>query len=233
MELNSLSRVSCVFHLGDSLKVAAFDVDAQKCFTDLCPDELPVPGGTEIVAELNRQAELASVRLGSKDAHPSHGAWEIDPAAPQQASLADYPNVDRHWPRHGVRHTRGCELLPGLPPVSGYDYFVWKGIEPDMHPYGACYHDLAGRMSTGAIEFLTLRGIETVLVAGLALDYCVKVTALQLARAGFRVVLNRAGCRGVQLHSSAAAIEEMTAAGIVVVDCSAVLSVDQAQVGLR
>lgn len=31
-------------------KIASFDVDAQKGFTPLCPDELPVPGGDAIGA---------------------------------------------------------------------------------------------------------------------------------------------------------------------------------------
>ncbi len=35
------------------IKTAAFDVDAQKGFTPLCPDELPVVGGHLIGAELN------------------------------------------------------------------------------------------------------------------------------------------------------------------------------------
>lgn len=37
-------------------KVASFDVDAQNTFTPLCPDELPVAEGTDIVAQLNAQA---------------------------------------------------------------------------------------------------------------------------------------------------------------------------------
>ncbi|ENO0239376.1 nicotinamidase, partial [Listeria monocytogenes] len=49
------------------MKIAAFDIDAQKGFTPLCPDELPVSGGDKIVPELNFMASLASLRIGSKD----------------------------------------------------------------------------------------------------------------------------------------------------------------------
>lgn len=37
---------------------ASFDVDAQKGFTPLCPDELPVAGGEALAEALNRQAAL-------------------------------------------------------------------------------------------------------------------------------------------------------------------------------
>ncbi|MBX9837258.1 MAG: hypothetical protein K2X69_02975, partial [Silvanigrellaceae bacterium] len=49
--------------------VASFDVDPQKGFTPVCPNELPVPEGDLIVDELNAMAKLASVRVSSKDAH--------------------------------------------------------------------------------------------------------------------------------------------------------------------
>ena len=47
------------------MKIASFDVDAQKGFTPLCPDELPVPGGDTIAPALNQLAARASLRLGS------------------------------------------------------------------------------------------------------------------------------------------------------------------------
>ena len=46
-------------------KIAAFDIDAQNTFTPVCPDELPVAEGDQIVEELNAQAALASLRIGS------------------------------------------------------------------------------------------------------------------------------------------------------------------------
>ncbi|GAB4201437.1 MAG: isochorismatase family protein [Wenzhouxiangellaceae bacterium] len=206
--------------------IASFDVDAQCTFTELCPDELPVKGGQDIAAALNAQARLASLRVGSKDAHSPHALWitrnpdEIGQAPVQLPDDSDktLANMDVCWPPHAVPGTQGFELIPGLPPVTDYDYFVWKGVEVDMHPYGACYHDLAERLSTGVIEFLRAREITTVLVGGLATDYCVKTTALQLARAGFDVILNLAACRGIAEASCAQAISEMRAAGIQVVD---------------
>lgn len=180
------------------MKIASFDVDAQKGFTPLCPDDLPVKGGDEIVDELNAQGELADYRVGSKDCHPPNPLWLADATHPVFSPVVGGGlNVDIHWPSHCVVGTKGNELLDGLPKVADYDYFVFKGIEPDLHPYGACYHDIEEKMSTGVIEWLKDKDVKTVIVGGLALDYCVKTTAVQLANAGFHVIINLSACRAV------------------------------------
>ena len=160
----------------------------------LCPAELPVPGGDEIAAHLNLLARRAELRIGSKDAHSPQAAWVVPSHAEMLAPLP-LANADITWVSHCVPGTAGFELLDELPQPLDYDYFVWKGVEPDLHPYGACYHDLAERRSTGVIEFLRQNAVSHVLVGGLALDYCVKTTALQLRRAGFAVIVTsrRAG----------------------------------------
>jgi nicotinamidase/pyrazinamidase len=115
---------------------------------------------------------------------------------------------------HAVPGTLGFESLSGLPAIADYDYVVWKGVELDMHPYGACYHDLAEKLSTGVLEFLKVHGIQCVIVGGLATEYCVKTTALQLRRAGFDVVVNLGACRGLDPIAIEKAIQEMKAVGI-------------------
>jgi nicotinamidase/pyrazinamidase len=150
----------------DYKKTASFDVDAQKGFTPLCPGELPVAEGDKIAQALNRQAKLASVRVGSKDWHNTNAVWLAGKDKPQ-FSPVEGENVDIRWNPHCIGGTKGAELLDELPHPSKYNYFVWKGMEPDMHPYGACYHDLAGKSSTGVIEFLKSRGLIQLLLAGL------------------------------------------------------------------
>lgn len=193
--------------------VASFDVDAQKGFTPLCPEELPVAGGDEIAPQLNEQAAFASVRIGSKDAHSPRALWVATEDTPQ-FSPVEGKDVDIRWNLHCVPGTQGFELLDALPHPSEYSFFVYKGVEPDMHPYGACYHDLADTQSTGVIEFLKVAGIKQVIVGGLALDYCVKTTVLQLATAGFEVVVNLAACRGIDSGTVEQAVAEMKALNV-------------------
>jgi nicotinamidase/pyrazinamidase len=197
--------------------VASFDVHAQNTFTPLCEDELPVAGGNEIVHELNEQAKLAAVRIGSKEAHSRHAVWVATDQHPQYTPIKG-ENVDVRWKPHSMPGTKGFELISGLPRVAEYDYFVWEGIELDMHPYGACYHDFAEKLSTGAIEFLRAHQITTVIVGGLATDYCVKATVIQLLHAKFKVVVNLAACRGFAKETTESAKAEMVVNGAILAD---------------
>ncbi len=215
---------------GDMIRInkettASFDVDPQRGFTPLCPDELPVAGGDEVATGLNSQAEFAVVRLVSKDCHPSQAPWVANSADEiMQPVEGDYPDLDIKWPPHCVVGTEGNRLIPGLPTESSYDLVIEKGNNPLMHPYGACYHDLGETVSTGVIEWLKKRGIATVIVGGLATDYCVKITALQLLQAGLRIIINLAACRGVAAETSEQAIKDLRAAGIEFVASSAELA---------
>ncbi|SHM70606.1 isochorismatase family protein [Phytopseudomonas punonensis] len=197
------------------MKIATFDVDAQKGFTGLCPAELPVPGGHEIAAPLNDMARRGTLRLGSKDAHTPQALWVVEGHDKMLQPLS-HANADLTWVSHCVPGTAGFELLDELPAPIDYDFFVWKGVEPDLHPYGACYHDLAGKRSTGVIEYLKVAGVEAVVVGGLALDFCVKNTALQLRSAGLEVLLYLPACRAISEAGATQAIEQMRAQGIII-----------------
>ena len=198
-------------------QIASLDVDTQNSFTPLCPTELPVPEGQTIAEELNQQSKFAQYRIGSKDAHPPNPVWLTNEAYPTLSPVDGHPNADVRWPAHCIPGTFGFELIQGLPHPQDYDFFIWKGIEPDMHPYGACYHDIGEYMSTGLIEFLKTHGITTVIVGGLATDYCVKVTVLQLCHAGFKVILNLGACRGLAKDTTESAIQQMKQAGALLI----------------
>lgn len=199
--------------------IASFDVDAQKGFTPICPNELPVEGGDKIVDQLNKNAQYADIRVGSKDAHPSNAVWNTDEKHPILSPIeGNYKNVDIHWNSHCVSGTIGCELLEGLPHPQDYDFFVWKGIERDMHPYGACYHDLNDKMSTGVIEFLKSKNVKTIIVGGLATDYCVFKTVMQLKEAGFKIILNLAACEGIAEDSIENALNTMKENNVIMVE---------------
>ncbi|MGF1727895.1 nicotinamidase [Photobacterium nomapromontoriensis] len=200
------------------MTIAAIDVDPQKTFTPLCPNELPVNEGDAIGQILNDQAALATYRVLTKDAHPSNAVWVVNSHDKMLQPLT-HPNADLTWVEHAVPGTIGFETIPNLPAITEYDHIIWKGIEPDLHPYGACYHDLHEKLSTGLIEWLESKLVTTILVGGLATDYCVKTTALQLqATNKFKVIVNLEACRGIAPESVEKACHEMSAAGVIVVD---------------
>ena len=180
---------------------ASLDVDPEKGFTPLCPDELPVEGGDKIVEELNGQHTKAKFKLVSKDVHPPDALWIATLMYPQLTPVG-LPDVDVRWNRHCQSGTHGMELLDGLPKMTEYDFFVAKGFEKDLHPYSACYHNMAKTISTGIIEWLNQNNVTTVIVGGLALNVednplCVGHTVIDLAKAGFQVILNMGATRGL------------------------------------
>lgn len=201
------------------MKTAVFAVDMQKGFTNACPDELPVPGGEKLVEPFMRLVGMTDHLVGSKDAHPPNAIWIASEEHPQFSKIdkkalskdpIDNWDVDIYWKAHCVVGTKGFELIDGMPEVCDFDFFVYKGVEPNMHPYGACFHDIEGwALSTGVVEWLLYHKIYTVVVAGLATDYCIANTAMQLARNYFDVVVCLEACAGVSEETTKMAIERM------------------------
>ncbi|GAC13064.1 isochorismatase family protein [Aliiglaciecola lipolytica] len=206
-------------------KVASINVDPQKGFTPICPDELPVVEGDQIVPELLAQNALADLIIGSSDAHCEQALFVVDDADEQFKPL-DYPNTDCTFKIHCRPGTKGFELLDGLPAATEYDFFVWKGVAPDLHPYGACYHDLAEKLSTGLIEYLVFHQVDKIIVGGLATDFCVATTAKQLQKSKrFDVAINLAACRGISPEGVAEQLDLMQEMGITVLENSQAVKV--------
>jgi len=56
-------------------QTASLFVDPQKGFTPICPNELPVEGGDEIVPALLEQLNYSHIHTASKDAHNRNAIW--------------------------------------------------------------------------------------------------------------------------------------------------------------
>jgi nicotinamidase/pyrazinamidase len=171
-------------------------VDVQN---DFCPGgALAVADGDAVVEQVNRLASEASFVVATRDWHP-----------PDHGSFADQGGP---WPPHCVAGTSGAELHPGVD-RDLVDTVVDKGQAIDTEGY-------SGFEGTGLAELLRARGVDTVDVAGLALDYCVRATALDAKAAGFDVVVHRGATRAVDVKpgDGERAVEELRAAGVSVVD---------------
>ena len=71
---------------------------------------------------------------------------------------------------------------------------------------------------TGLDDLLRRQGVRRVAVVGLALDYCVKATALDAVRLGYDCIVPRAATAAVEVApgDGAAAEAELAAAGVAV-----------------
>jgi nicotinamidase/pyrazinamidase len=171
-------------------------VDVQN---DFCPGgALAVPDGDAVVAQVNRLAADSSFVVATRDWHPvDHG------------SFADQGGV---WPVHCVAGTPGAELHAGID-RGLIDAVVDKGQAPDREGY-------SGFEGTELARLLREHDVDAVDVAGLALDYCVKATALDAQRAGLDVTVHRGATRAVEVQpgDGERAVEELRAAGVRVVD---------------
>ena len=102
--------------------------------------------------------------------------------------------------------TPGWEAHPDLRVEP--DFQVFKGRERELDGYTGWTPELA--------DFLVRRGVRRVVVSGLALDYCVKATALDARAAGFHVVLLTDATRAVNVapDDGARALDALRAAGV-------------------
>ena len=172
-------------------------VDVQR---DFCAGgSLPVPGGDEVIPTINRLLPLFGRWVYTRDWHPTH-----------HVSFSEQPQFsDGSWPPHAVQGTAGAAWCDGLEmPMNAI--LVSKGDDPDHEAYSGFQVkrlDLA--------EFLRLRKVERVFIAGLAADYCVRQTALDARAAGFTVLVIEDAVRGVAPDTTAAAFADLDAAGVI------------------
>ena len=168
-------------------------VDFQNDFTP--GGALAVPQGDEIAGRLNALIESGEFDLvvATRDWHP-----------PDHGSFAARGG---RWPEHCVAGTRGAELHPALR-SERVDVIVDKGRDPNSEGY-------SGFDGTDLATLLRERGIDRVTVAGLATDYCVRATALDALREGFKVRLDSAASRGIDAEPGDVerALSEVRAAG--------------------
>ncbi len=182
-------------------KDALIIVDVQN---DFCPGgALAVSGGDEVVTALNRVierfAEVGLPIIATRDWHPERTSHFKTHGGP--------------WPVHCVQGTGGAEFHGDL--KLGNAVVLSKGMLPDEDSYSGFQG--TDRSGTRLATLLRGKGVERILVGGLATDYCVKHTVLDGLREGFKVVLLVDSIRAVNLepHDGDLAIDEMVRAGAV------------------
>ena len=158
-------------------------VDVQRGFTTLCPAELPVPGGLEIVPQVNRLLALRWARIdASADWHP-----------PDHRSFLG--RRDNLYPPHCVAGTPGADFLPGL--HTERFHTIWrKGYDADFEAYAIT------AQHPGFPTLLKGHGISTVAVCGLATNICCFFAARDLRQAGFRVLLVEDASAGIDVPAA-------------------------------
>jgi nicotinamidase/pyrazinamidase len=184
-------------------RTALVVVDVQNDFADPS-GSLTVRGGEALVTRVNRQIDKAvaagATVVYTQDWHP--------PSTPH------FEKDGGIWPVHCVAGTWGAELHPRLM-VAGE--IVRKGTNGEDGYSGFTMRDpVSGEEIPTPLEgMLRERGIERVVVCGLATDYCVNATVLDARRLGFETAVVVDACAAVNLQpgDGEEALDAMRAAG--------------------
>jgi nicotinamidase/pyrazinamidase len=199
-------------------------VDAQRDFmtggalaVPLAGENLPLPEGIlPRVNGLMAGGGYARVVL-TQDFHPAgHCSFASTLGVPLYATGKTAAGRDQvAWPDHCVAGTAGAEFHPGLH-ARYANAIIRKGVNPAYDSYSGFADD--GGAQTGLAGYLKSAGITAVDVAGIATDFCVKATALHARENGFATRVLLGACAGAAAASVGAAIAELRAAGVVVVE---------------
>jgi nicotinamidase/pyrazinamidase len=175
-------------------------VDVQNDFCE--GGSLAVQGGAATAAAISRhvaaEAEAYAHVVASRDYH-------LDPGD----HFSDEPDFSASWPAHCVADTAGAQFHQDFD-TSPVEAVFSKGAN------SAAYSVFEGidEAGTPLVVWLRERGVAELDVVGIATDHCVRATALDAARHGFttRVLLSLTA--GVHPATTAAALNEMRAAGV-------------------
>lgn len=173
-------------------------VDVQRDFID---GSLAVPEASKIIEPIRREANADyGTVVASMDWHPRN-------------HMSFSANGGR-WPRHCEQFTEGVALDSRIARVA--DAFVYKGFQPSQEAYSAFDGYVGIRPGSGQalVSWLHDRKVRTVNVCGLALDFCVRATALDAQGAGFKTNVLLDLTRPVAYESGAAAIAELAREGV-------------------
>ncbi|MFJ4246827.1 nicotinamidase/pyrazinamidase [Pseudomonas helmanticensis] len=202
-----------------SPRSALLVIDVQNDFTP--GGQLAVPEGDQIVPLINRLAGLFKQVIIAQDWHPAgHASFASSHPGRKPYDVIELPyGPQTLWPDHCVRATPGAEFHPELD-LPHAQLVIRKGCNPDIDSYSA-FLEADRTTVTGLAGYLKERGIDTVYMVGLALDFCVMFSALDARTAGFNAFVVLDACRAIDLQGSlAAATERMQLAGVGLIQSS-------------
>ena len=173
-----------------------------------------------------------SRKLATKDWHPpTHVSFASNHLPPDNKPFESFALVrnpenpaetyhTRLWPVHCVQGTPGAELVPELE-VRKVDQVIEKGQDDRVEMYSAFADPFENPSiaTSGLSGILKEAGVTHVYVVGLAMDYCVKCTAMDAAKEGFVTYVVQEGTKAVDPGEKGwgAAQKDLNGAGVAMV----------------
>jgi nicotinamidase/pyrazinamidase len=181
-------------------------VDVQNDFCE--GGALACQGGASVAAKISSFIAENSSRyelvVASRDWHTPNDS--NDGHFPAEGNLPDYIST---WPLHCIQGTEGAEYHPNLD-TNLIDVHIKKGQSSN----GYSIFDGVTEEGESIAEVLKSHSISEVEVVGIATDYCVRASALDSVKQGFKVRVISSLTAGVSAASTDRAIAEMLDAGV-------------------
>jgi len=192
-------------------------VDVQN---DFCPGgALAVAGGDEVVPVINAMLPDFACKVFTQDWHPvdhTSFASQHDGKSPFEMTTVSYGDQVL-WPDHCVQGSIGAAFHSDLN-ADAADMIIRKGFRPQIDSYSAFFEN-DQTTPTGLDGYLKTRGVTSVVLTGLATDFCVFYSAMDAAKLGYDVELRLNACRGIDMDGSlSAALTQMRDAGVKLID---------------
>jgi len=203
----------------DISKTLLLIIDVQN---DFCPGgALAVAQGDAVVAPINALSQAIAAKGGraaaTQDWHPQgHVSFASSHNGKNSGDLIDTDVVKGQalWPDHCVQGTQGAAFHEqlDLKPVS---LIIRKGFRIGLDSYSAFFEN-DRCSSTGLEGAIKQLNVQTVIIGGLATDYCVFYSAMDCRRLGFRTIIASDAVRGVGIPEGSVekAVSAMKAEGI-------------------
>ncbi|WP_312076714.1 bifunctional nicotinamidase/pyrazinamidase [Chryseobacterium sp.] len=199
------------------MKKALVIVDVQNDFCE--GGSLAVPGAKEIIPYINllmEENEYDQIVL-TQDWHPAdHKSFASNNRKKVGESIILNGVPQFMWPDHCVQGTHGAEFHPDLN-IEKVTHTVQKGTNMLIDSYSG-FQDNNHFMKTGLDDFLKYHDIKLVEIVGLALDYCVKFTAIDAVKNGYVTCVHFNGTRAVNVkpENGKDALFEMLQKGVTI-----------------
>ena len=206
------------FISADTCKTLLLIIDVQN---DFCPDgNLAVKNGGQVIPPLNNLAAALAAKGGriaaTQDWHPADHTSFASSHNSNPGEIIDTELVKGQvlWPDHCVEGTKGAAFHEQLDtkPVS---MIIRKGFRKELDSYSAFFEN-DKKTPTGLEGWIRSLGIETVILGGLATDYCVYYSAMDSKKLGFRTIVASDAVRAVGIPEGSVenAMSVMKSAGI-------------------
>jgi len=172
---------------------------------DFCPGgALEVPEGGRIVPVVNELCARFDQVVLTQDWHPrGHRSFASSHAGKEPFSTVNLDYGEQIlWPDHCVQDTEGAAFHPDLD-TRPAQMIVRKGFRSQIDSYSAFYEN-DRRTPTGLAGYLRERGVERVVIVGLAFDFCVRWGPPDAVACGFEAVVIEDATRGIDVDGSVA-----------------------------